>query len=259
MYATAPMHSNGNINLFSTASPAPPPPDGFVPDLQMDDSFQSVGSSVTSVADGMGYRSQPMLQKGTNSFKRLPNLPVDPDSPGETTQPSQAAHMKTPIQHQHASTRPDAKHLWLPEMGSPPPGGMRLSSSGNSPNQRQASPIRHGHSIPATWVASSSQRGTTVPAEGSNRSAASIPPSSLQRPGLDGNGSNSKANVQAQRNLHSTGQTEAALPASAQVSAARTELRSRRYAKSCVGARQTPAIFYCACIHVTFPFVLEHS
>jgi hypothetical protein len=164
MYDTAPRNSK----RWS----APLLPEGFVPDLQMDDSFRSVGSPPVS---------PPMLQKSSNSWKLLPIPPMEPDSQGKTMQHSEAKHVKTLINYQHASIHPDTVRVWLPEMGLPPPGALGMPSSGLSPHGRDAVPMTHGHS--------------------------------MQSPSL----------VSSHR------------PPSAQVSAARTELRSRRYAKSCAG------------------------
>ena len=175
MYDSAPRHSN----RWS----APLPPEGFVPDLQMDDSFQSVGS-LSAVSECRIAVSPPMLQKSTNSWKLLPIPPVQPDSQGKTMQYSEAKQVKTLMNYHHASAHPDTVQVWLPEMGLPPPGALRMQSSSHSPHGRDSAPMTHGHSMQSPLLVSSHR------------------------------------------------------PPSAQVSAARTELRSRRYAKSCAGAQQ---------------------
>ena len=175
MYDSAPRHSN----RWS----APLPPEGFVPDLQMDDSFQSFGS-LSAVSECRIAVSPPMLQKSTNSWKLLPIPPVQPDSQGKTMQYSEAKQVKTLMNYHHASAHPDTVQVWLPEMGLPPPGALRMQSSSHSPHGRDSAPMTHGHSMQSPLLVSSHR------------------------------------------------------PPSAQVSAARTELRSRRYAKQCAGAQQ---------------------
>jgi hypothetical protein len=159
MYDTAPKHSN-------TWS-APLPPEGFVPDLQMDDSFQSVGS-LSAVSECRIAVSPPMLQKSTNSWKLLPIPPMEPDSQGKTTQYSEAKQVKTLINYHHASAHRDTMQVWLPEMGLPPPGALRMQSSGHSPHGRDAAPMAHGHSMSAVvWLLkrSFSALGATQPAK----------------------------------------------------------------------------------------------
>lgn len=184
LYDTAPRHSN----RWS----APLPPEGFVPDLQIDDSFLSVGSQ-SAVSECRIAVSPLMLQKSTNSWKLLPIPPLEQDSQEKTKQYSEAKHMKTLIDSHHASAHPDTVHVgpgipvaqvWLPEMGLPPPGALRMPSSSHSPQGRDAAPTTHGHSMQSPLLVSSHR------------------------------------------------------PPSAQVSAARTELGSRRYAKSRAGAQQ---------------------
>jgi hypothetical protein len=112
--------------------------------------------------------SPPMLQKSTNSWKLLPIPPMEPDSQGKTTQYSEAKQVKTLINYHHASAHRDTMQVWLPEMGLPPPGALRMQSSGHSPHGRDAAPMAHGHSMSAVvWLLkrSFSALGATQPAK----------------------------------------------------------------------------------------------